>query len=204
MRGDKYVVMSVNPPALLGEAFCQKYGGRVAVTSHGNRGGTTSSLLLGGERYTERSWDSEMAQSKADMVVINTAINDAYFIGTKHFPNERFVSQYEELVRVAKAQGKIVILESGNPMDNPHNTALWSITHIQHFVAQHTGVMLIDQFNDIQSVPTWRSLLSDGIHPGEMMYRLKASNEFRAIDPIVARLVQTSLRRRVDRSIEKN
>lgn len=185
-QGGLDIMSANNPPALLGEALCRKYAGRVVTVNHAVAGIDTADLLHGGHGVSQ-SWNEEMRRSDADVVVINTGLNDARAAG---YDAKSLYVEYAELIGIAQQHGKMVIMDSPNPVDRKFNTTLWSVAHVLRGVTGHLGVTFVDQWGDIQkSTPTWRELLTDGVHPSDRMYRLKASNEYNVIDPLVAHLL---------------
>jgi peptidoglycan/LPS O-acetylase OafA/YrhL len=185
-QGGELVEGDVVPYAFLAEALCREYHGRVRVIEHNIKGLTSSELLLGGAD-TARTWAAEMAQSKADIVVINTSASDIGMLDI--FPAEKIITGYEELIRVAKNNGKIILLVSANPIDGPANTQLWTLTQIHKWSAQHMGGGLIDQWTDVQALTSnWRSLIYSEGRPSERLYRLNAAVELKIIRPVVESL----------------
>lgn len=157
-----------NVSALLGAAFCEDFGGKVAVSTH--KGGTTADL--------SRNWQAEMASSDADVVVISTGNNDAAVTNIDFWTHQQ---QSAGLIHAAKERGKVVIVEAGSPVaDATLNTALWSVTHNQKTVTASGGALLVDQYKLLpEAVPNWRQLSRDKLD------RLRASNVYDAIGPVV-------------------
>lgn len=75
--------------------------------------GSTAAWLLGGDDGKHRPWPQEMAESRADIVLINYGINDT-FRGTE-LPKD-YRNTITQLVRIAKASGKQVILQTPTPV----------------------------------------------------------------------------------------
>jgi lysophospholipase L1-like esterase len=55
-------------------------------------------------------------------------------------------------------------------------------------VATQMNVPLVTQFDYIQSLPNWQSMLTDGVHPGDQLYAIKAQREYDVIAPLVKSL----------------
>lgn len=128
-----------------------------------------------------------MAQSKASIVIINPAINDAFE------PNETdqdFTYTYGQLVQIARAAGKTVIIETPNPINNDHESILSNLVQDERAVARDWSLQVIDQFDYLPSLSNWAVLLcSDGIHPTDDGYEVKAEQEMAVIGPVVQSLL---------------
>jgi hypothetical protein len=57
-------------------------------------------------------------------------------------------------------------------------------------VAQQRGVALIRQYAYIQTLPNWKAMLADGIHPTDALYAIKGQREAAVLGSIVAGLMQ--------------
>jgi lysophospholipase L1-like esterase len=166
------------------QTFLQaKYGPTVTVVNHGVPGDLTP-FLLSGDGFN-LPWAQQMAQSKADIVYLNYGINDAN--ATSGESASDFQANLNQIISIAKAAGKTVVLETANPVNDPTGAhdALPQFVAAELITAQQWDVTVIDQFNYLSGMANWDSLLSDPLHPTQDGYNLKAKFEFQALDPIV-------------------
>lgn len=132
-------------------------------------GSTNTSHLLAGTDGLNYAWEVMMTRDSAPIVVVNHGINDYAY------PLEKYRSNLLELVRIARAAGKIPMLELPNPAGETRTalmdqiafdvTAFEARRQAMRDVANSEGVYLCDQ----PRVP-----LSDGIHPTPEGYKTKA------------------------------
>jgi lysophospholipase L1-like esterase len=124
--------------------------------------------------------------SDAQIVTLNYGINEVMHNQTP----EQFYAAETALVKTALALGKEPVLQTSNPMpDGRLNARLAAMVAMTRRVAAEQHVPLVDQYAFISSLPDWQSMMSDGAHPKPELYRLKAGQDLRAIDPLVRRLL---------------
>ncbi len=131
-----------------------------------NRGvsGSTAGQLLNGTDGLNRPWAEEMAGSPAELVIINHALNISGGTTT---------AQYEEhlteLVTIAQAAGKRVILEDPNEAE-PHGE------FDMHAFAERIEVMRrVATKHRARHCEQPRVPLQDGAHPTPEGYAIKAT-----------------------------
>lgn len=148
--------------------------------------GTTVSDLLNGTRKVPSPWWPYVNASKAQLIVIQYGLNDAYQAG---MTPELFAAELDQVISAAKAAGKHVVLETPNPTTNDHAPFLAQLVESEKAVAAKWGITVIDQFGYLSSLPTWPSMLSDGTHPTEAGYEVKGQYAATILAPIVKSLM---------------
>lgn len=180
-----------NAVAYLQDELQAKHGERVQVTNFGV-GGTMATQLRDGTGNRRAGptaglpWRERLAASRAQIVLINYGINE---VMQNQTPGQ-FYEAETTLVKSAREQGKQVVLQTSNPMpDNRLNAKLAAMAAMTRRVAAEQQVPLVDQFAYVSALPDWQALMSDGAHPKPELYRLKAEQDFRVVDPLVRRLL---------------
>jgi lysophospholipase L1-like esterase len=170
-------------------------GERVRVTNYGV-GGTMATQLRDGTGNRRAGptaglpWRERLAASPAQIVLINYGINEVMLNQTP----EQFYAAETALVTTARALGKQAVLQTSNPMpDNRLNARLAAMVAMTRRVAAEQQVPLVDQFAYVSSLPDWKTLMSDGAHPRPALYRLKAEQDCRVVEPLVRRLLDGTL-----------
>lgn len=180
LKNGRHVRSFGNTPALLQYMMQDKFGSAVFVENHGVGGATCDDFLHSGN-YVYSSWLGEMLRSKADIVVMNVGINDVMRSQTAGFS-----TCYNRLALITRLFGKTFIIETPNPVNREWNEKVGELASIERSIAKERGIPIIDHWGNLQSKGTdWRVLLSDGIHPSDAMYELKASSDMRMLEPIV-------------------
>ncbi|EEA02531.1 lipolytic protein G-D-S-L family [Burkholderia sp. H160] len=166
-------------------------GERVRVTNYGV-GGTMAAQLRDGSGNRRAGptaglpWRERLAASPARIVLINYGINEVIQNQTP----EQFYAAETTLVQTARALGKEPVLQTSNPMpDNRLNAKLADMVAMTRRVAAEQQVPLVDQYAYVSSLPDWKTLMSDGAHPKPELYRLKAEQDYRVVEPLVRRLL---------------
>ncbi|MFM0505232.1 SGNH/GDSL hydrolase family protein [Paraburkholderia caffeinilytica] len=184
-----------NAVSYLQDELQARYGQRVRVTNYGV-GGTTATQLRDGTGNRRAGptaglpWQERLAASSAQIVLINYGINEVMQNQTP----EQFYAAETALVKTARALGKEPVLQTSNPMpDNRLNARLAAMVAMTRRVAAEQQVPLVDQFAAISNLPDWKTQMSDGAHPKPDLYRLKAEQDFRVVDPLVRRLLDGTL-----------
>jgi acyl-CoA thioesterase I len=181
MKSGHHVRSTENTPALIQYMLQDKFGSDVFVENHGVGGATCDDFLNSGN-YVRSSWVREMLRSNADIVVMNVGINDVMRSQTAGFSE-----CYRRLAMITKAFGKTFIIETPNPVDREWNANVGALASAERAIAEERGLPLIDHWTTLQAKrDDWKALLSDGIHPSDAMYELKAASDMRVLAPIVA------------------
>ncbi|MFL9871846.1 SGNH/GDSL hydrolase family protein [Paraburkholderia megapolitana] len=178
-----------NAVTFLQDQLHDVHGERVSVTNLGVGGTMATQLLSGTGRGAGLQWNERIAASHAQIVTFNYGINEVMQNQTP----EQFYEAETALVKAARAQGKLPVLETSNPMpDSRRNARLAEMVAMTRRVAAEQHVPLVDQFAYITGLPAWQTMMSDGAHPKPELYRLKAQQDFRVLDPLVARMLDGS------------
>jgi lysophospholipase L1-like esterase len=176
-----YAVADPSPEATLQSLLRAKYGSSVTVENRGVAGNTIPALLSGDS--VNLPWVRQMAQSKAQIVSLNFGINDSKVAAKE--PVDVFRRNLSDLIRIAKATGKIVVVETASPVNDPLFAALPTYVAASIAEATNSGVPVIDQYGYLHSRPTWNAMLADSVHPTQAGYNLRAKVEFEVFDRIV-------------------
>jgi lysophospholipase L1-like esterase len=175
-----------NAVTYLQNALHTEYGERVSVVNLGVGGTMAYQLRDGTDRGRGVPWAQRLAASDAQIVTINYGINEVM----RNQTPEQFYEAETALVKAALALGKEPILQTSNPMpDGRLNARLAAMVAMTRRVAAEQHVPLDDQYAYISGLPDWRSMMSDGAHPKPELYRLKAGQDLRVVDPLVRRLL---------------
>ncbi|MHB1057089.1 MAG: SGNH/GDSL hydrolase family protein [Rhodanobacter sp.] len=179
-----YAVTPRNAVSQLG-AMLTAGGYKVKVSNHGVNMIITDDLL-NGTRGVARAWVAEMKSNKADIVVINTGLNDAALIRTGWDSVAHVKARMTTLARIALSHGKAVFIETPNPCSDDVTDALVAqlASAAAEIVEENAGTHLIDQYHAIKrGMPDWESHLPDGLHPDDTLYTFKAVVEAQALIP---------------------
>ncbi|SEI46325.1 SGNH/GDSL hydrolase family protein [Paraburkholderia diazotrophica] len=175
-----------NAVTYLQNALRAKYGARVIVANFGVGGTMASQLRDGTGPGRNGTWKARLAASNAQIVTINYGINEVMHNQTP----EQFYEAETDLVKTAQTLGKLPVLQTSNPMpDGRLNARLAAMAAMTRRVAAEQHVPLVDQYAAISSMADWKTQMSDGAHPKPELYRVKAQQDFRVIDPLVQRLL---------------
>jgi len=178
-----------NAVTYLQDALRTTYGERVRVINFGVGGTMAYQLRDGTDRGRSVPWTQRLAASDAQIVTINYGINEVMHNQTP----EQFYEAETALVKAALALGKEPVLQTSNPMpDGRLNARLAAMVAMTRRVAAEQHVPLVDQYAYISGLPDWQAMMSDGAHPRPELYRLKAGQDLRVVDPLVRRLLAGS------------
>ncbi|WP_260858470.1 SGNH/GDSL hydrolase family protein [Paraburkholderia sp. BCC1885] len=178
-----------NAVTYLQDALRSVYGERVSVVNLGVGGTMAWQLRDGTDRGHGVPWQQQLAASDAQIVTINYGINEVM----RNQTPEQFYAAETALVKTALALGKEPVLQTSNPMpDGRLNARLAAMVAMTRRVAAEQHVPIVDQYAYISGLPDWQSMMSDGAHPKPELYRLKAGQDLRVVDPLVRRLLAGS------------
>lgn len=163
----------------------------VAVTNDGVTSMTMCMRMSGTGLYTQTLADY-LKTSTAQIVVENFGINDANAVVSANETPTQFQQCLESFVDVVRASGKTPVLEEPNPVGNVsaaaiafNDSTLSTFIAVIDSVSQEKNVVLIPQYANIKSIQGWRGLLSDGVHPSQALYDIKAQNEATVLVPLI-------------------
>lgn len=174
-----------NPPALLQDSLQKQYGATITVQNNAISGSTIGNRMTGTGGFAS-PYATFAASDKTNIVIENFALND-----TNHYDTAQFTSYLTDFVQQSKALGRIVVLEEPNPTASPDfNALIAERVAVINSVAQTYNVPVVKQWDYIQSLPNWQSLLApDDTHPSDALYAIKAQREADVIAPIVKSLM---------------
>lgn len=174
---------NVSPPTVMQGLLQKQFGPTVTVENNGVPG-TTITQNLNGSLYNGVSTAplaTRLSSDSAQIVIENFGIND-YAKSTLDI----FRRDLNTWITTVQAMGKIPVLEEPNPLGYPNNLSVF--VAVIDEVAQERNVALIQQYAYIMTLPNWQGMLTDGVHPGDQLYAIKAQREYNVIAPIVASL----------------
>jgi phage-related protein len=178
----KWIKSLSNVPAVIQS----KYSGGVTVLNKGISGVTMPQMVIGAYPAT-KTWAQEMAESYANIVVLNFGINDANTVWEDDYQINYYATQ---LIDIAQAHGKIVVIETPNPVNTPLYTRLSQVAYVIRTLAQSRSLTLADHHLWIQTgLPSWETYLPDGIHPNAALYTYKADSLYSVLNPVVQSLI---------------
>ncbi len=176
--GTSYQVAQT-PPMVLDANLPANY----AVKNEGV-GGASIIELLEGRDGVHPTWATAVTQTTAKYIIMNYGINDSYERATT---TTSYKANYAKAIDIARAAGKIIILETPNPTHDGALTA--SFADAMKQVAAEKGVPVIDQYYYLKQYMTTNNLgiyqiTNDGVHPTQATYTLKgqyAAKRFKEI-----------------------
>ena len=194
----KNVVTRENEIHFLSDFLQKKYGKSIEVINKGQPSAQAIELLNGTYKYKNNGlWADEMKKSKARLIILNFATNDARHYHFKDAKPDYVLSpdQYEkvmtELITIARDNGKQVVLQEPHPLCG--KAVSWNISPYSarlDAVAKTLSVPLVKQYQRIQEIPGWQSMMSpDCIHPSSELYKIKAEETWKVIDDNFATLM---------------
>lgn len=185
-------------PVMLQALLREQFGDRVTVQKIAI-GGTEAAQIYQGLGGYGSTWKEMMAVSQADIVTINYGLNDSFYNAkpTDGIPNTSAVEYagiIKQMVLDARAVGKQVVLYEPNPtIWQPAPGNIYGYVYCLREVAAELNVPIVSKFDYIQSLPAWRSLISeDGVHPNDEGYRIIAQQESPVVGAVVASLLYSA------------
>lgn len=186
--GGRNIITKSNEMHYLHQMLKDKYGDDVQVKNHGVPGAQAAQLLFSHNNMPQTAWAERIAKSNANMILLNYAINDAriYFFKDKKAHQEspeEYKRIMTELVKVAKANNKLVVLQEPNPIcGRAEKWNVWPYVYQLNEVAKEQQVPIVKQFSVIKENRMWQKAMSpDCIHPSEMLYKQKAQRTFNVL-----------------------
>lgn len=182
--GGRNIISKNNEVSFLQQLLREKYGNNIEVKNHGMPGAQVSVLVFNDDN-SPQDWSERMAKSDANMILINYAINDArinFFKdkGARIESPQEYKRIMTELVKGAKANNKLVVLQEPNPIcGKAERWNVWPYVYQLNEVAKEQQVPIVKQYSVIKQNRDWQSEMSpDCIHPNEMLYKQKAERTF--------------------------
>lgn len=181
-------------PAQLQALLQQRFGTSVTVKNEGV-GGTQAFQLLSGTDGKHPEWKVQMEQSKAQVVLLNFALNDFYYWkAPQPGAYEASPSEYAKilgyLIQTARDAGKIVVLQEPNPTcKQPDPGTIIQYVEALRSEAALQNAPLVAQFEFDQTTPDWKNMMTDCAHPDDQLYGIKAKQTFSVVEPIVESII---------------
>jgi lysophospholipase L1-like esterase len=176
----QFVQASSPPPVLVQATLRALFGADVTVNGKGSPGANLRFELQGTDNYATPLRD-RLAVSRAQIVIENFGINDAYL------PAEEYRSNLRQFVDTVRASGKLPVLEEPNPVCVGHEN-LDQLVGILNEVAREKAVPLVTQYAAIKALPNWQAMTPDCVHPGDELYAFKAAREAEALAQVIRSL----------------
>lgn len=184
-NGSTFVGSTPSAPDTLYSDLNARFGqGSVTVYNKGIASTCAKDLLNGTGGF--QKFEVLMSSSSAKIVTLNFGMNDGFYCNQTP---EQYQSTMTQLISIARARGKIVVLEEPNPTSNYQNTSLYSFIERLSQVSISTNTPIVQHYRVMTSSNFWKLLLSDGIHPTPEGYTFKGRLEFQVIAPIVQQLM---------------
>lgn len=180
-------------PAQLQLLLQQRFGTSVTVKNEGV-GGIEAFQLLSGTDGKHPDWKTQMAQSKAQIVLLNFGLNDFFYWkapepGIYQESPSDYAIILGYLIQTARNAGKIVVLQEPNPTcKQPNPGTIIQFVEALRSEASSQNTPLVAQFEFDQTIPNWQSMLTDCAHPNDQLYSIKAKQTFIVLEPIVQSL----------------
>jgi lysophospholipase L1-like esterase len=162
-----------------------QFGGAVTVDDQGVPSTCAENLLNGDGVHAP--FAQEIQTTSAQIITFNFGMNDGWWC---HRTVDQYAADMGQLIDIARAAGKTVVLEEPNPTTSPDNLNLDAYVAALRSVAADKAVPLVAQYDYIKTVSNWQSLLSDGTHPTIVLYAIKGDREAQVIAPIVSQLLK--------------
>lgn len=187
-------VTANNEPVELQKLLQGQFGSTVTISNQGVSG-TEASQLLNGIDGVHPTWVNQMAQSKAQIVTLNFALNDAYHSvvlqdGIVPESPSEYALYMTQLVQIAKSAGKQVIIYEPNPScELVREPLMPSYVVALQAVASSEDVPIVGEYQAILALPGWQAMLTDCVHPGDALYAIKAQLEAPIVAPLVKSII---------------
>jgi len=152
---------SITQPSSAQAALQAGYGSTVTVSNEGVPLSTASTIINGSDGK-HLPWTQQMANSTAQIVAVNFAINDAWTVNNES--PEQYRALLTEIVTVAKGAGKVVVLVEPNAINDPVNRPnMAAYVTVMRDVAAATGAPLVPNY-------AYPAVTPDNIHPNAATY----------------------------------
>jgi lysophospholipase L1-like esterase len=176
----QFVQASLPPPVLVQARLRELFGPAVTVNGYGSPGANLRFELRGTDNYATPLRE-RLALSRAQIVIENFGINDAYL------PAEEYRSNLREFVDAVRASGKLPVIEEPNPVCTGHEN-LDQLVGILNEVAREKTVPLVKQYDAVKALPNWQAMVPDCVHPGDALYAFKAAREAEVLAQVIRSL----------------
>ena len=180
-------VQSHNAPPFVLQATLRAQINPTIVVQNNAAPGTTADLshsLAGASPYPG-TFQSLLAQNTAAQIVLtNAALADS---------NTTTVDQYTanlvNWIAAVRAAGKTPVLEEPNPVCSTGYPNLAAFRAAMVSVAQSQNVLLIQQYDYILSLPSWKTMMqTDCTYPGDALYQIIGQREAQQLTSLIKSL----------------
>lgn len=134
------------------------------VYNFGVSGSVTEQGIYGIAGMRE-SLDTNIKQYGCTVVTANYGINDAAKLQVSP---ELYLHRMKQFEGIVVGNGAMFILETPNPILNAFDTYLQNYTNLAL-----TNFNTIDHYSAIKMLPSWQSMLPDGVHPNDELLLFK-------------------------------
>lgn len=135
---------------------------------------------------------SRLASDPSRIVIENFGLNDGNPANPGFVSPTQFQQCLEAFVDTVRAAGKTPVLEQPNPPSLTQSPGMQegvaNIASVVTAVGQEKGVTVVDQYDYIRTLPGWSDMLSDGVHPTQALYAIKAQREAEVLAQVVTAL----------------
>lgn len=183
------VIVDDNQPAVLQATLQARYGNTVTVKNEGVSG-TRAPQLIDGSDGAHLPWIQTVANSKAQIVIVNYGINDSVSWTTESV--DAYKNALRAIADVAVSGGKAIVFEQPNPICLPNSgnaeyKTLATYAQAMADVATEKGVPIADNYAYVLSLPNWQDMLSDCKHPKGALYELEAKRLAIVVAPLASK-----------------
>lgn len=177
------IICPGNQAATLQSDMRAAFGPVVTVENHAV-GGTTVLDSINGTNGFDQPLGARLAASSAQIVIANFEINDQYRMTPAQF------SQYwQTWINTVTALGKTPVIIEPNPICRSDAPNVEPYLDAERAVAAANGVLLVAQHDYIYGLQSWKSMLTDCVHPSDALYKIMGDRDAAAM----ARTVQSML-----------
>ena len=144
-------------------------GKSVVVDNFAVGGATLQNFLDGTAGYAGKGTAAAyLAALDHKYVVVNYGINDIFVVG---WTPELHKSRLLRLLQICQSQGKILVIETPNPINYLHDIYLSQLAQASLDFGAQYNVRIVSPYHTIKNWWTgWQYYLSDTIHPTEQLY----------------------------------
>jgi lysophospholipase L1-like esterase len=143
----------------------------IPVTNAGASGADTEDDIQGIEPYFPSPLATRLANDPSQIVIMNYGLNDSLKVTVDVYQQDLI-----QWVSIVRSFGKIAVFEEPNPSSiDTYLQVMPSFVSAMDLVAAQLNVPLVKQYDYIQTLPNWQSMLVDGLHPDAQLYAIKAA-----------------------------
>ena len=174
-----YPIYKETPWEMLQSDLREEFGDGVSVHMYAVGGATLRDLLQG-----KGSFPKPLAEGVKDdssqIATVRFGLNDAgqYDVAT-------YKAYLVQAVTILRDAGKVVVLEEPTPTVHVGGRAY---ANAVDEVAQQFGLPLVRSFDQMLSIPAWKSMMSDDMHPTLPLYRAITAKQAAALVPVIERI----------------